>query len=358
MSSSEVILASAGLDNTICTWSLPSITRHRSFACTKGPIGCLDLSLDAKYLSVGACLQLHIFDRNASPGNVTPAFVLHEGGHVSAVSCIGHFNTPRLMLYTAGDDCGVRIWDAGARQASMQTTLPTSIHHGIPLSPQRSLSSMLFAGDDGALYHWSIETNSVSKAFAFPSTTAIPSDLPPRNPPSCTKLAICHETNIIAVGLADGNVALFKLPYSGSLPDEWLGPHILTTSSSFVTSLNISSFPTEQGSILLTVAGINGQVSFYKVVPTSLDSESCDLFSFSQLRMFNSQTLDPVLDSTLTNDGEHLFAASLDGRVYWYRVLNEEGDVKPYLFYDRIRHSDSDSKGICSLSMRDVVRKW
>ncbi|KAL0225176.1 hypothetical protein RCL1_003088 [Eukaryota sp. TZLM3-RCL] len=367
--SSEVVLVSAGIDNTICTWSLPSLARQRSFACAKqqpgavlGPIGCLDLSHDGRYIAAGVSSQAKLFDRNAPPGNVDPVHVFREGTHTGPINTIGHLRSTRITLFTASDDCSAAIWDMSQRKPAIKTTLPTMIYHGVPISRDRISRAIIFGCEDG-IYHWSLDTETVIKG---PSLKALPctfNDLPPLRPPSCTKLAVCSRTNVVASGLSDGRVALYKTSnISTDLPTQWSQPFYISTPCSFIVTVNLSPFPRTpytENSCLLTVGGTNGILSSYKVVcneTEEVDGSVDSVFTIEPLFEHRpAASFDPILDSVMSSDGEHLFTATMDGKVNWFRFVNDFGTVDPFLYHDKTRHSEVDTKPVCCLALREVV---
>ncbi|KAL0235609.1 hypothetical protein GEMRC1_002191 [Eukaryota sp. GEM-RC1] len=357
---SEVLLASAGLDNTVCTWSLPSVTRSRSFPCSKGSVGSVGFSTDGRYLSVGCYSQIYVFDRESSPGNVFPAYSIHEDCHSSAINTIGHFSSRRSMIYTAGDDGSARIWDLAERKLSQKVQVPSRVYHCIPLSPDRCLSSLLLATGEG-IVHWDIQANATTTTDPLPSTPSIIPGLPPVKSPYFTKLSLCYELLTLVAGLSDGRVVLYKLPETSSFTNQWKGPFIFDTKCRFVSTVTLASFPAFTGksnsSAVLSIGGLHGEVAIYNLSISS-DIDSPKLFSMDLVYFTPSPHCYSILDSLCTFDGEHVFTADTSGKVCWYKCFDEEGLFSPSLLNQSIRHSDQEPHmALTCLSMTDVYRR-
>ncbi|VDN07031.1 unnamed protein product [Thelazia callipaeda] len=152
------LLISAGYDQCIKFWDVARSEARENFIHKESQINMMRISSDGMFLAIAGWQHARVYNLNV---NVSPpSLACSCEGVVKNVTTIG-FDERSNWIFTAGEDCSVRIWDFRSSlqcRKIFQTLQVNSSVNCIVIHPNQT--TLIISDVSGSLYFWDVRNKS------------------------------------------------------------------------------------------------------------------------------------------------------------------------------------------------------
>eukprot|EP00088_Acartia_fossae_P015169 TRINITY_DN1826_c0_g1_i1.p1 TRINITY_DN1826_c0_g1~~TRINITY_DN1826_c0_g1_i1.p1 ORF type:complete len:350 (+),score=44.03 TRINITY_DN1826_c0_g1_i1:50-1099(+) len=312
----EIILATAGYDNSIKFWSAHTGVCTRTHQHPDSQVNCMGVTPDGTMLVAGGYQRIRMYDLTSSNLN----FVVNYEGISKNVMAVGCQEDGKWM-YSCGEDNCARIWDLKMRNLSCQRAFQTNAPvNAACLHPNQQ--ELIVGDQSGVVHRWNLKNDQSEQWIPDPGHSAIQSiDIDPKG----QYMAVVNYKGICYVwSLKTGDNEATVLQPKVEIPAH----------QSYGLSCKFSP-----DSSLLATTSADMSANIYRI-------SHFDNSQISPTQHLTSQNLKWVWDCAFTADSKYLITGSSDGVARLWNL--ETGNVQ--LEYQ------GHSKAITCLAFRDVSK--
>jgi len=312
----EIILATAGYDNSIKFWSAHTGACTRTHQHPDSQVNCMEVTPDGNMLIAGGYQRIRMADLTSSNLN----FVVNYEGISKNVMAVGCQEDGKWM-YSGGEDCSARIWDLKMRNLSCQRAFQTNAPvNAACLHPNQQ--ELIVGDQSGVVHRWNLKNDQSEQWIPDPGHSAIQSiDIDPLG----KYMAVVNYKGICYVwSLKTGDNEATQLTPKVEIPAH----------KSYGLSCKFSP-----DSSLLATTSADKTANIYRIS----DFDNNDI---SPTQHLSTPNLKWIWDCAFTADSKYLITGSSDGTA---RLWNLESG-KCQLEYQ------GHSKAITCIAFRDVSK--
>lgn len=151
----QVLFATGGYDHTIRFWAAYNGQCQRTVQHPDSQVNAMEFTPDRRYLAVAGFQHIRTYDVPGMSNNPNPV-ACYEGvaKNINALGFFDKISSSQSLMYTAGEDGSIRIWDLKSKHTNQIARLQPSTC-SINTVAHHPNQNQLIAGDSsGNLYIW------------------------------------------------------------------------------------------------------------------------------------------------------------------------------------------------------------